>query len=68
VISVQSCGGGGFGPAEQRDPEAVLVDVRDGKVSVERAREIYRVVIDAERWTIDVASTERLRAESSSGQ
>ena len=68
VISVQSCGGGGFGPAEQRDPEAVLVDVRDGKVSVERAREIYRVVIDAERWTIDVASTERLRAESSAGQ
>ena len=39
VISVRSCGGGGYGPPEERDPERVLRDVLEGKVSAERARE-----------------------------
>ena len=34
--SYQTCGGGGYGPPEERDPSLVLKDVRDGKVSVER--------------------------------
>ncbi len=34
-------GGGGHGDPSERDPEAVARDVRDGKVSVETARELY---------------------------
>jgi N-methylhydantoinase B len=46
VISVRTCGGGGFGPPAERDPEAVLRDVLEEKVSAERARDLYRVEID----------------------
>ncbi len=59
VISVRTCGGGGYGPAEERDPERVLRDVLEGKVSPERARDIYRVAIA--EGAVDDASTEALR-------
>jgi N-methylhydantoinase B len=45
VLSVRTCGGGGYGPVEERDPEAVRRDVRQGKVSAQRAREVYGVTI-----------------------
>jgi N-methylhydantoinase B len=41
TISYRTCGGGGYGPPEQRDPARIERDVREGKVSVERAREVY---------------------------
>src|SRR5581483_177231 len=41
VVSYRTCGGGGYGPPEEREPDAVARDVREGKVSVERAREVY---------------------------
>jgi N-methylhydantoinase B len=53
-------GAGGYGPAVEREPELVARDVRDGKVSVARAREIYRVAVTAD-GTIDRAETARLR-------
>jgi N-methylhydantoinase B len=59
VISVRTCGGGGYGPPEQRDPEAVLLDVLQGKVSAERAREHYKVAIADRR--VDHDETEALR-------
>jgi N-methylhydantoinase B len=43
-----------------REPELVARDVRDGKVSVARAREIYRVAVSAE-GIVDQAATARLR-------
>ncbi len=61
VISYRTCGGGGYGPARERDPQAVLVDVRDGKVSVDRACDVYGVVIDPDTWSVDEAGTTRLR-------
>jgi N-methylhydantoinase B len=42
TISYRTCGGGGYGPPEERDPERVARDVREGKISAERAREVYR--------------------------
>ena len=54
MISVRTCGGGGYGPPEERDPERVLRDVLEGKVSPERAREVYRVAID--RADVDEAA------------
>jgi N-methylhydantoinase B len=41
VVSYRTCGGGGYGPPNERDPELVRRDVREGKVSAERAREVY---------------------------
>jgi N-methylhydantoinase B len=41
TISYRTCGGGGYGPPEERDPARVERDVREGKVSAERAREVY---------------------------
>ena len=45
VISVRTCGGGGYGPTAERDPELVRRDVREGKVSARRAREVYGVEV-----------------------
>ena len=45
VISVRTCGGGGYGPTAERDPELVRRDVREGKVSTERARDVYGVAM-----------------------
>jgi N-methylhydantoinase B len=41
VVSIRTCGGGGYGPPRERDAELVAADVREGKVSAERAREVY---------------------------
>ncbi len=61
MISYRTCGGGGYGPPHAREAERVLVDVREGKVSLERARDIYGVIIDPTNWSIDAAATARLR-------
>jgi N-methylhydantoinase B len=62
IVSYRTCGGGGYGPPQERDPQLVLNDVQQEKVSVDRAREIYRVAIDVEDWTVDKSATERLRS------
>ena len=36
TVSFQTPGGGGYGPAEERDPDLVARDVEDGKISPER--------------------------------
>ncbi len=61
TVSFQTPGGGGYGPPHERDPLLVLKDVRDGKVSVARAREFYRVAIDTETWVVNRTGTEVLR-------
>jgi N-methylhydantoinase B len=59
----RTAGGGGYGDPFQRDPEALLRDVREGKVSLEAARRDYGVAILASPWRIDAAGTEALRAQ-----
>jgi N-methylhydantoinase B len=60
-MQVDMPGAGGWGNPAQRDPELVLQDVSAEKVSVQRARSKYRVVISADKQTIDQAATDRLR-------
>jgi len=60
VVSFRTCGGG-YGPAADRDPDMVLRDVREGKVTAEQAREVYRVAIDVQRCVVDQDRTRRLR-------
>jgi len=62
VVSYRTCGGGGYGRPEERDPQRVLRDVREGKVSLQRAREVYGVAIRSDTWTVDDEETARLRA------
>ena len=57
-----AAGGGGFGDPLTRDPDLVGRDVRDEKVSVRAARELYGVVIDPASGTVDGAASARLRA------
>ena len=59
IVSIRSCGGGGYGPPQERDPARVLRDVLEGKVSAERARAEYRVAISDRR--IDEQATIELR-------
>jgi len=60
-----TAGGGGFGNPAERDAERVLRDVRDGKVSVEAARQTYCVEILTCPWRIDEAATQALRSQVS---
>ena len=61
LLVFETPGGGGYGPPASRDPRAVVRDVRDGLVSREQARSLYRVAID-ESGELDRAATGRLRA------
>lgn len=54
-------GGGGYGDPLDRDPKAVVRDVADGAVSLEAARRVYGVVIDAENMALDPPATEERR-------
>lgn len=62
VVSFQTCGGGGYGPPDERDPERVLVDVQEGKVGFAQASEVYKVAIDAVSMTVIAEETARLRS------
>ena len=63
LLRMETCGGGGYGPPWERDPELVLDDVRERKISVARARERYGVAIDARLLRIDARETANLRSE-----
>jgi len=62
VFSVQMGGGGGYGPPVERDEDRVRQDVVAGKVSPQRARDVYGVVIDPASGTVDAAATRAARA------
>lgn len=53
-------GAGGYGHPHDRDLEAVLADVLDGKITPDYAREIYATVINEGR--VDRPATDALRA------
>lgn len=55
-------GGGGMGDPSERDLARVARDVRDGLVSAQEARELYRVVVSRD-GVIDEAATAALRGE-----
>jgi N-methylhydantoinase B len=56
-------GAGGWGDPLERDPDAVLKDVRNELLSLAKAQADYGVVIDPAAQTVDRAATERRRAE-----
>ncbi|XSC42591.1 hypothetical protein ACF1BQ_030165 [Bradyrhizobium sp. RDT10] len=58
-------GGGGFGDPAKRDPALVLRDVSEMRETLERARDVYRVVftgdVAAGTLTVDAIATGKLR-------
>jgi N-methylhydantoinase B len=54
-------GSGGHGNPWVREPEKVLIDVKDEKLTVAAAREQYGVVIDAQSLSVDWDKTAALR-------
>ena len=59
-IHIESPGGGGYGPAVERDPAMVALDVRQGFVSRDNARAQYGVVL-TETGDVDSAATQEIR-------
>jgi N-methylhydantoinase B len=60
-LILELAGGGGMGDPATREPALVARDVRDGLVSMEDARSVYCVALDAEGH-VDTSATTRLRA------
>ncbi len=63
VASIMTPGGGGYGDPLDRDPTLVRQDVLNEKVSLEKARDVYGVVLDADTLSIDHQATARRRQE-----
>jgi acetophenone carboxylase len=57
-------GGAGYGDPLERDPEAVLKDLRDGMTNHWAAQNIYRIAYDEQTLRLDLETTEALRAEA----
>lgn len=62
TVSFQTPGGGGYGLPEKRSPELVLDDVINGKISRQRALDVYRVVLTEDRSAVDFVRTSELRS------
>jgi len=68
MFSRPTAGGGGLGDPLERDPEAVMRDVEDDYVSIERAEKDYGVVlkvidIDLAQYEVDTEATKAARRE-----
>jgi N-methylhydantoinase B len=63
LVSI-STGGGGYGLPEQREPERVADDVREGLVTPERAMHVYRVAVDRDGMVDEVATADLRRSQA----
>ncbi|CAG0956932.1 N-methylhydantoinase B [Anaerolineae bacterium] len=52
VVSLRLPGAGGYGEPRERDRQAIVRDVRDGKVSIAQAAKDYDIVIDPQTLEI----------------
>ena len=55
--------GGGYGDSFSRNPELVNQDLKNGLVSIEKARSIYGVVVDDGSLEVDIGNTRALRTQ-----
>jgi hypothetical protein len=61
IVSMRTGGGGGFSDPLDRDPEQVLSDLRQGAITEPVAVDIYGVIIDKKKWTVDAGATQKQR-------
>ncbi|MDA4121114.1 MAG: 5-oxoprolinase, partial [Thaumarchaeota archaeon] len=62
LVRLKTGGGGGYGNPFERDPAAVLNDVLDGYITLEAAKNDYRVVINPQTMALDSEATTALRS------
>ncbi len=62
IVAVGTPGGGGFGNPFERDPDAVLQDVRRGYYTVDQALALFGVVLMGDLSSIDSDATSSARA------
>lgn len=63
ILFQQAGGGGGYGDPYLRPPDKVATEVRNGIISLIKARDEYGVVIDPETLAIDQDETARIRRD-----
>ncbi len=63
VIRKVSGGGAGVGNPAERDPEKVRWDIVNEFISIEKARDTYKVVVDPVSLTVDAEKTRALRSQ-----
>jgi N-methylhydantoinase B/oxoprolinase/acetone carboxylase alpha subunit len=56
-------GGSGYGDVLERDPQAIVDDIKAGLLSEWSANNVYHVVYDLTNWTADVYETEKVRSK-----
>jgi N-methylhydantoinase B len=61
AVTIDAAGGGGHGNPLERDPEMVVEDVREGYVSLKKAREEFGVIVNPKSMEVDVKATKGLR-------
>lgn len=66
IIRKVSGGGAGVGDPAEREPEKVQWDAIKGFISVEKARDAYKVVLDPVTFAIDAKKTAALRTQKKS--
>jgi acetophenone carboxylase len=64
TLYLQMAGGAGYGDVLERDPAAVLKDLRDGRTTHWAARNIYKMSYDEQTLRLDPAKTTELREEA----
>ena len=63
AVTIDAAGGGGLGNPLERDPERVERDVREGYVTLEKARDDYGVILDSNTLKVDEGAT-RIRRDT----
>ena len=63
ALRIEVSGAGGYGDPLERDPERVLWDVIEERVSQQRAGDVYGVVLDMTSRTTNWEATRRLRQQ-----
>ncbi len=67
VILHLQAAGGGYGDPLERDPNRVLFDYLEGKVTAQHAHDAYGVVIDEARQCVDLVRTAAVRSARTNG-
>ncbi|OUY06878.1 hydantoinase B/oxoprolinase family protein [Acinetobacter populi] len=63
LIMISQGAGAGYGDLLERDPEAVVKDIRENLISHAVAEHVYKLKIDPDTLVVDVKATELLRAQ-----
>jgi len=61
ILFQQAGGGGGYGDPCLRKPEQVALEVKNGIISIEQAKDLYGVVVDPSTYEVDQDATQVIR-------